>query len=701
MTDASRRNKRIVSAVLAIIVSAGAFFGKGNLVTAEASSTFLDELGLLAPKPKLTHVSMSTARALALEESTEYFQVETQIETKKANLDSAQKAIKLKQKSMSTFRWSPLLNFKFPTKPNEAQAYEFQFKPISIQGEIDKATHKLTDTKIGIFEEINNLYLNIVLTQKKIDFEEKRLVAYEDGLARNKARLLTGDATQADVDAVSKKLDASKNNLSTHKRSLTADLEKLSNKLGTDVSTGCRFDVPFIEASIPRSVLDAFIQYTLDHDQTYYEACLNDTSARVSVVTNFSLMSRQYGGDINRVSNYVTLALNGVEMKGSLQKAFKNDYKAFLERIDSYWQGKKRILFIKIPKLWFKGSLDGTRYVDDDPNVLYEDVLNYSAAHVDKQKAEEELIQQVKDSFENYISIRNTYLTAIKDLEKAEADLDADLIRNQIGEVSFEEFDSEASDYEELQNSFFETAKTYSETLYSFDRLTCGAVTAYLAGTDPNLAASETGTSHVEKDTGKDARYYIKQVVQSEAFEVNVYIPEHMNVDVTDFELWCDGVLIGERTPVEKYLKHLALSKNVINEAMIRLYNGDEFIDDVKIDPTVTEGPLPIVVGRNIVKAEETEIGFYETEVNDVTGIISIRVDVTEDPDVAFYRVETKDEKVMSGKEPIENKKAFKHLAIVENGLDDVVIVLLDSEKNELYRARFVSATRKIKKQTD
>ncbi len=700
MTKALRRIKRISGMVLAILVFAGAFFENGNLATAEASS-FLDELGLFAPKPKLTHISMATARALALEESTAYFQVETEIETKKANLDSAQKAIRLKQKSMSTFRWSPLLNFKLPTKPNEAQAFEFQFKPISIQSEIDKATHKLTDTKLGIYEEINNLYLNIVLTQKKIAFEEKRVAAYEDGLARNQARLLTGDATQADVDAVSKKLEASKNNLSTNKRSFTADLEKLSKKLGADLSSACRFDMPFIEASIPRSVLEAFIQYTLDHDQTYYEACLDDTSARVSVVTNLSLMSRQYGGDINRISNYVTLALGGLEIKGSLQKAFKNDYKAFLEKIDSYWAGKKRILFIKIPKLWFKGSLDGTRFVDDDPNVLYEDVLNYSSTHVTKQKTEEELIQQVKDSFENYISIRNSYLTAIKDLDKAEADLDADFIRNQIGEVSFEEFDSEASDFEEMQNNFFETAKTYSETLYSFDRLTCGAVSAYLAGTDPSLAAGETGTSHVEKETDKDARYFIKQIVQSEAFEVNIYVPEHMNVDVTDFELWCDGMIVGKRTPADQYLKHLALTKNVVNDVKIRLYNGDEFIDDVKIDPSVSEGPLPIVLGRNIVKADETEIGYYETDINDVTGIISIRVEVTEDPEVAYYRVETIDEKVMSGKEPVENKKEFKHLAIVENGLDDVVIVLLDSDKNELYRARFVSATRKIKKKTD
>ncbi len=688
--------KRIASLCLAIVIFAGVFFSGTGLVTAEASA--LDKLGLGLPKPTLRSLSMKTARALAIEESSAYFAVETKIETKKANLESSRKKIKLKQKSMSQFRWSPLLSFKFPQKPNEAQAYEFQFKPVSIQEEIDKATHELIDTALGIYEEINNLYVNIVFLQRKIAFEEQRIAAYEDGLERNKARLLTGDATQADIDAISKKLEASKKSVSTDKRTLTADLEKLSKKINMDVTTETRFETPFIEASIPREVLDAFIEYTLDRDQQYYEVCLDETTARISVNTNESLVQRQFGGESNTVANYVNMAMGGIEMKGSIQRAFKTDYKAFLDMIDSHWQGKKKILFIKIPRLWFKGSLAGTRYVDDDPNVLYEDVLAYSAARVEKEKVGDELIQKVKDTFESYISIRNSYLTAIEDLDKAEKDLEANRIRNQLGLVSFEEYDSMLSDYEELQNSFLDMVKTYSETLYSFDRLTCGAVSAYFSGTDPNLSVGQIGTSHVEKEIGEGARYFIKQIVQSEAFELNIYVPDYMGIDVTDFELWCDGVQVGERTPADEFLKHVALSKTIIEECMIRLYDGDEVIDDVKIDPATFEGPLPITKDRNIVKTSPDEIGSYDTETNDAMGIITITVNITEDPEAKFYRVETADGAIMSGEALVKNKESFKHLAIVENGLEDVIIRVYDEEETELYSARFVTDTRKIKK---
>ena len=79
-------------------------------------------------------------------------------------------------------------------------------------------------------------------------------------------------------------------------------------------------------------------------------------------------------------------------------------------------------------------------------------------------------------------------------------------------------------------------------------------------------------------------------------------------------------------------------------------------------------------------------------------GIITITVNITEDPDAKFYRGETADGAIMTGEELIKNKGSFKHLAIVENGLEDVIIRVYDEEETELYSARFVMDTRKIKK---
>ncbi|MBR5420234.1 MAG: TolC family protein [Lachnospiraceae bacterium] len=676
-----------------IILFLGAVFFGFSLKTAAAPP-----IGPLRVGGVLT---MAAARALAVEESTAYFQVEQQIASKEAALKSAQKAIKLKQKSMSTFRWSPLLSFKFPTKPTEAEALEFQFKPVSIQAEIDEAKHKLTDTKLGIYEEINKLYVDIVVLQRTIDFSKKRIDAYKLGLEKNRARLLIGEATQADVDGLEKKLDAAESKLATDQRTLEADLRKLSDKIGTDVTTNYRFETPFLEASIPRTALPALIQYTLDRDQTYYKACLDETTARAELKMNDSLFRNHYGSEYGMISSYVTMALNGEKIKGSLAKGFKKDYDAFIKQIDSHWEGKKRILFIKIPRLWFKGSLDGTRYIDDDPYVCYQATLDYVSAVTDKEAAEGDLEEQVIDSFENYISTRNAYAKMAEDLETSEANLEADLLRNQLGELSFEEYDSAMSDYEQLQNDFFEQMKTYSETLYAFDRLTCGGVTAFISGTDASLETGETGTSYVEKDMADGASYFLKQIIQNEAFELSVYIPEDFEVDITDFELWCDNTRIGEKTPIDKRLRHLALTKSGVSKVKIRLYNGEEFVDDVVIDPQESSGPLPIVKDRRIVKKEDGEIGLVDLSTSSVTGLLTIKLEITEDPAVASYKVKTSDGKYISGEKPIKNGKSFKHLALVEDGLGDCEIELYGKDDNLLYNARFDMKNRKIKKVTE
>ncbi len=704
MTKVRRRIKGISSLILAQILLILALLCPVTEIEANANGlggmqADLVDRFLNLPRP-IIPLSMKTARALALHESTDYFKVEQEIMTQKANLESSLKKIKMKQKNMSTLRWSPLLNFKFPTKPTEQESHDFQFKPISIQAEIDKSEHKLIDTKLGIYEDVSTLYVDIVFLQRKIEFEEQRIKAYEEGVKKNQARLLTGDATQADIDAIQAKLDNEKSSLAADERQLASNLDKLSTKLGTDVTTGYSFENPFLEASVPREYLDALIEYTLAHDQQYYELCLDDTTARISLTINYNLMSKKYGGDINMISSYVEQALAGVEIKGSLANAFTTDYKEFIKTIDSYWEGKKKILFIKVPKLWFKGAMDGTRYIEDDPDVLKEDVLAYSEAHTEKLKREQELTQEVKDTFENYISTRNAYRNCIKDLDKAKEQLDKAFILNQIGELSFEEYDSESSDYEELQNTFLDLMKSYTNTIYSFDRLTCGAITAFLDGSDANLAAGESGTSHVEKEITEGAKYYIKQIVQEQGFELSIYIPDDFPVNISHFELICDGQKIGGKTEVDKAIKHLAVTKTQVKEAKIRLYDEEEFIDDVVIDPADSSGPLPVVTDRKIVKTSPDEIGLYTVTTNTAIGIMTLSVDITEDPDAKYYQVMTKSGNKLSS-EPIKVGESFKHLSLVEDGLDELEISVMSESKDELYKARFITSTRKVKKKTE
>ena len=641
-------------------------------------------------------LTLKACRSLAIQTSLDYENAEDRIESKNAEYDSAVKALKLKEKSMRQFRWSPLLNFKFPTSPNFEQASEFQYKPVALQYEIRVAEHQLIDKTFEISEKVNNLYVEIVVLQETIAFNEKRLEAVNDALKRNRAKLALGQANKADIDKLESQVKSLNNKVASDRRSLEADLKKLSNMVGMDVSTGYKFEKPFVEATIDRNMLDALIQYTEDRDEGYYEACVNEVSAKAELTTNSGLARNKYGRDYNMIATYVTSSLSGSDVN---KKAFKKDYKAFLEKIDSYWKGKKRIcLFIKVPRLWFKGDMDGTRYMEDDPYILYQNVLDYNSAYNEKLACKEELDQSVTDSFNNYISVRNACNQTDEELKKAGESLERSALLNRTGELSFEEYDSEMASYEELQNSMFDSMKLYTNTLYSLDRLTCGGITALLSGTDADLETAGRGESYPVKKTADGIFYTLKSIIQSQEFELRLTVPDDFPVNITDYELWVDNTLVGGRMPVDKALRHLALAKEDVTEAKIRLYDGDKFVDDCEIDPSEESGKLIVTIGYDIETNLEEEIGTFDIETNDTTGLVEFKV-VPENKDVKFFKVITSEGKSLGGDKKIAIDKPLKYISVLKDSVSELRVEFYDESEGLIETGRCDEANGVIRRE--
>ncbi len=669
--------KRVLAAVLTMSCAAASLALISPPITAQAA--------------RGKKLSLKAARSLALEASTDYEAAGDKIVAKQAAYESAVKSITLKKKSMSTFRWSPLLSFKFPTTPDFGEASEFSFKPTSLAYDVKVAQHNMQDKVFEIDEKVNNLYVEIVVLQETIAFNETRLEATKDGLAKNEAKLRLGQANKSDVEKLEKKVESLTNKVASDRRSLEADLKKLSDMVGFDVSTGYTFEKPFVEATIERSHLEPLIKYTSDRDQTYYEACINEFTCRAELTTNSSLMKQHYGSEYGMISSYVSNALNGSTVN---KKAFSKDYKAFLTQIDSHWQGKKKIFwFLKLPKIWFKGDLDGTRYIEDDPTVLQQNVLDYSQALTDKRAAKEDLDNSVTDAFNNYISVRNSYKQYIKDVDDADQELTKAALLNRKGELTFDEYNSQMDSYEELQNSMLDAMKLYTTTLYSFDRLTCGGISAILSGTDADMHTAVVGESYIEENIADGAYYTLESIVQGTEFELTLHIPDDFEVDLTDYELWVNGVQIGERTNVDKKLRHLALSFDTVTEAIIRVYNGDEFVHDVTIDPTVESGPLPIRTGFEIKRDLPGQIGTYLIERNETTGLVELSFEMnSEASDVTSFKVKTEDGKVLGKDEATDIENSLKYVELLTQSLDELIIEFYDESESLVETARFDTA---------
>jgi hypothetical protein len=110
-------------------------------------------------------------------------------------------------------------------------------------------------------------------------------------------------------------------------------------------------------------------------------------------------------------------------------------------------------------------------------------------------------------------------------------------------------------------------------------------------GKDNPVAVNKDIVNYIKHESN-NITYTFKNIVQHEIFELSIYVPEDFPVNITDFEFWVDNELIGERTPVVKTLRHLALQWNNTNNVQIRLYNNDEQVAECQIDPTDETGTL-------------------------------------------------------------------------------------------------------------
>ena len=636
-------------------------------------------------------LTLEQAKNLAVAASTGYEQIEGKIATQEAALKSAVKSIAAKQKDRSSFRYSPLFNLKFPTKAEFSEAYQEEYKPLQIQSQLDSLNHKLSDQKLTEYNKVYKLFVSIYTNQKKIEYNQERLDALQTKLEKTRILLQTGNAKKSDVEKMESTVKKLNTELSSQMKQLEQDKKSLSTAIDLDVTTGYDFENPYVQTTLDRSMLDSLKEYALNHDQTYYDAALDASLAKMAVETDYKLLSAYYKrSDVNIISGYINQVLSGQKISS---RAFKKSYDEFLEAIDKPWAGdyKIHLLFItiRIPKEWLKGERDGIRYIEDEPYALYEACLDYQDKRLAQEAAEQELRQKVETSFDTYVNVKNAYLSYVEQAAEAKEQLDRELILNRIGEMTYEEYESSAESCEQLQMDMLDSLSDYSDSLYDLDRLTCGAVSAYLENTDTDLFSVGSGSAYVEEELKAGPYYYIQPLVEQQLFELHISLPDQFEPQITDFELWCDNVQIGARTPVSKALRHLMISTEKIDSCKIRFYNADTFVCDCEIDPYQYSGALSIIADVRTEKVEELQIGSYTVTSESETGRIILKLTPDEKEGIASFRLETEDGKSIGGEEKQEIGKPFYYLDVLKNSLDTVVIHFYDESGNELYKGHF------------
>ena len=669
---------------------------------------------------------LATCKSIAANVSEKVEALELQIEAKQAAKVSAVRAIREKEKNMSTFRWSPLLNFEFPTKPNEAEAFEFAYKPVQLEYDIKTLQHKITDAKLAEYEKVSNIYIDIITSTMEINFLEERIASMEVAIKKNRARLAEGTATQAQIDQQTDKKKGFEKSLASEKTKLQRAKEKLGRELDFDVTQGYDFEEAFISANMSRDNVSYLKYYAMGaedtsagdiKDETVFEAKQAEELARLALVTNYNLMKSQYSGNIGMISGYVQQALDGSKIN---KRAFKKDYDDFLKKIDDPWTGKKKILFFSFPKVWWKGAIDGIRYIEDDPYVLYSAALEYESALKDYKNARTELGNAITDGYDNYIETRKAYLTAKDELETLQNQLIYDEALNALGQLSFEEYEGELTEYENARTALKDALSLYSSTLYQYDRTTCGGASSFFVEESISTQVGNAGLGTPDEDTGdidddlsklniiveKGAIYSIRPIVDGEEFMLYIDIPDNFEYNITDFELWSDNRQIGKRTAKGEAIRHLTITVEEVDSVFIRLYDGDDFIDDCYIDPEVSVGPLNIKKASLPDEVDDSKVvGSYTVEEDTNTDMIRLRFtfdtravekNFALGSVVKYYNLSVEQNLFLFSNDLVAQDQPFSYMSFIKNDLGKLTIRMFGEDGSYIGGADLDQTTLKL-----
>nr|DAJ00457.1 MAG TPA: Outer membrane protein [Caudoviricetes sp.] len=636
-------------------------------------------------------LSLEQAKTLALANSDACKKLQTKINLQKVKYVEAVKSVGLKQKDMLTFRWNPLLDFQFPEQPGLTDSYEWQYKPVQMQCELTALWHELEDTRYETAEQISNLYAEAYICQEKIAFLDEARISQEETLERNRARVKTGEAKIADVEKMEDSLEKLVTDVSQAMREMETLKKKITAMAGVDVRIGYRFENPLISVSPNRDALPTLVEHTLENDHGYYEAKLNSRLGLLSLETNEKLMKQHYKGKMDWIQSYVDQAKEGKEIDGD---AFQAAYDAFLGEIEKPWNGDIRILFIKIPKDWFKGEQDGVRYIEDDPYILYTDALEYVDLKNEEDTVKSSLKTSVGDSFEAIVTTWNSYLSLQETAGKQETAMDKALLLNRLGELSYEGLRAEQDAYKQAQMEELEALGEVSALLYSFDRLTCGGMTKYISGQLTAMEPAYGGDSFLSAEELNGASYYIKTRAEDHVFLFGIVIPEDFSLSVSSFELWVNGTQVGERTEAGQELKHLTLALDGIEKAAVRLYDGEKFLDECQIDPEASSGELEITGGYEIVPAGSGRaVATYTCTTDKILGITEITFRPLAGEKIAFYQIQDLNGIGMGASTEIPTEESFSHLSVAADDLENIRAVFYDERGNLLYTARLRETT--------
>jgi hypothetical protein len=174
-------------------------------------------------------------------------------------------------------------------------------------------------------------------------------------------------------------------------------------------------------------------------------------------------------------------------------------------------------------------------------------------------------------------------------------------------------------------------------------------------------------------------------------FAFGVQIPEDFEPEIDAFELWSGDTQIGERTPIERELRHLTLDYGADNRLTVRLYNADEYVDECEVDTTAPSDVLELRGGVPETPQEQV-VGQYAFDLNRTTGIATLTLTMNAGNAAVFYRLSADGAELLTGA-LVPIAEPFKYLSLLSFDIAETRVEFFTGAQTSLYTARFEPST--------
>lgn len=665
-------------------------------------------------------ITIEQAVQYAQMKSTKYKKKQKSREPKVIKLQQAIQGIRDVRIKETTIRFALPFTIKWPEKHALPKEIDLVMKIPRIETDIANIDRELNDILLAEREKAENTFIDVYAYQEKSKIGRQILKEMETSLKKMALLQKAGQAKEKDVETLSKKVLAQRTKVASLVRAFDKSKEKLSNIVKFDVTNGYTFKNPLKKINVPIDYTDQLVQYTLNTDFNMFRTRNAENIARRTVSELYHIYGVKWGGLARRLEQEAT-------QETPINKdALDDKYEQLLYDVDNPWRGdwKLRIYFItiSIPKEWFKGEFDGTRYFDDEKYAIIAALGDKEDAIAETESVKKDLVNSVIDGHEGLQELWKAYTTSIDTLSKSKNAYTLAKMRNQQGKASFDELETEKTNFQSAQETEFDNLVNYNKQSVAYDRVTCGAINKFRENMNLFLQSVKTGQSVIDdvnrqleaqigaNDNANPDRitYSMTNLVDQYKVAFKVHVPEAYPDKIAQYEVMTsDGIVVISKTDIKKTATAVPVVYKGSTKMIVRFYNDDKFVVEGSFDAITPSGPIELTktntvptnesVNTEVVSEPQVRIvGKYTTTEMKELEVTKLRFDIPAEEGIAYYKIVNSDGIQLGKKTLYSISDSFTHLGFTIKDLSQLKVQLYDNDKNLKETVEFDQSTKEL-----